>query len=212
MKHKTLVNFILDKSGSMDSIKESTISGFNEYLKTLQKDEKSEYEFTLTLFDTRVDTVCKEKAIRSVSRLNSESYKPNGNTALYDAVCQTIRGTKIRRGQTVINVIMTDGEENASTQYTEKDMQLLVHVLENQGNWSFVYLGANQDSFAKAAKFGFNPMNVSNFNATGTGVVRAMSMMASNTSAFVASASSNGGLGTANFFSKKDQDELSNVK
>lgn len=205
---KTLVNFILDKSGSMDSVKDATISGFNEYVSTLKKDEKSEYEFTLTCFDHRHETLYRSRPIKEVTRLNSESYQPNGNTALYDAVVSTIRNTKVEHGQKVLNVIMTDGEENASQTYTEKDMRLLIDTLQNNGNWTFLFLGANQDSYKNAARFGISSMNTVNFASTGASVNNMMRSMAVNTSSYAASASSS----TDAFFSKADQDNISSTK
>lgn len=204
---KIIVNFILDKSRSMQEVRNSTISGFNEYISTLKEDKKSEYEFTLTLFDTSVETVIKAKSLKSVKKLDADSYKPNGGTALYDAVCSTILNTKVE-GQKVINVIMTDGEENSSSTYTEKDMRMLIKVLENQGNWTFVYLGANQDSYKAAQKFGFQMGNVSNFNATSLGMSATMRSVASNTMNFSAAS----GTATNAFFSKADQDMLNETK
>ncbi len=205
---KTIVNFILDKSGSMSSVQDATISGFNEYIATLKKDKKSTYEFTLTLFDTEVATPVKSEDIKDVKDLDRKSYNPDGWTALYDAVCRTIKGVTLKKGEKAIAIIMTDGEENSSKEYTEVQMKALIQEREKEGNWTFVYLGANQDSYAKAQKYGFNQMNISNFNATTAGVGATMRAMASNTVMYSASSLSS----TMDFFSKDDQDELEKTK
>lgn len=200
---ETLVNFILDKSGSMESVRRATISGFNEYIQTLKKDG-NKYSFSLTLFDTLTSRPYINQPLEDVRELNEESYMPNGSTALYDAVCSTIRNINEKKGQKVINIIMTDGEENSSKEFTEVEMRKLIQDREKKGNWTFVYLGANQDSYATAQKFGFNKMNVSNFNATAKGMNMAMNVMAMNTSAFAG----NDQLSTRTFFSAKDQTNL----
>lgn len=203
-KKTTIVNFVLDKSGSMSSVQSATISGFNEYVGTLKADKKNSYEFTLTLFDTETKMPYEGVAISKIKDLDTESYAPAGNTALYDAVCRTINSVKETKGQKVITVIMTDGEENSSREFNEKHMRDLIAEKEKKGNWTFVYLGANQDSYAKAAQFGFNPMNTSNFHATAAGTGATMRMMATNTVAFATNASDN----TTAFFTKSDQDTL----
>lgn len=198
------MNFILDKSGSMESVVDATISGFNEYVQTLKKDG-NKYSFTLTLFDTGIETPIKGEAIGDVKKLDRKSYVPNGSTALYDAVCTTIKGVHEKKGQKVITIIMTDGQENASHEYNERDMRALIGGKEKQGNWTFVYLGANQDSYAVAANFGISQMNTANFSATGAGTMRAFSVMAMATG----SAAGGGGGGTTNFFSAADQNNIS---
>ncbi len=203
---ETLVNFILDKSGSMESVVEATISGFNEYVQTLRKDG-NKYSFTLTLFDTGIETPVKDEAIKNVKELNRKSYLPNGSTALYDAVCTTIKGVSEKKDQKVITIIMTDGQENASKEYSEKQMRALIGDREKKGNWTFVYLGANQDSYAVAKSFGIPVMNTANFVQTSIGTARAFSVMAMATG----SAAGGGGGGTSNFFSQADQTSLGNA-
>lgn len=206
VKGETLVNFILDKSGSMESVRRATISGFNEYLQTLKRDG-NKYSFTLTLFDTAITRPFVNSTINNVDNLNEETYQPNGGTALYDAVCGTIRNVSEKKGQKVINIIMTDGEENSSKEYTQDDMKSLIKERENKGNWTFVYLGANQDSYANAQKFGFSKMNTSNFNATGKGVQVMMATLSTNTRAFAG----NDTLATSAFFSASDQSNLASA-
>lgn len=206
--NKTIVNFILDKSGSMTSVQDSTISGFNEYISTLKKDKKNQYEFTLVLFDTQVVKPVYEADIKEVDDLDRKSYVPSGLTALYDAVCTTIRGVKEKKGQKVINVIMTDGEENSSKEYTQVQMKTLIEEREKKGNWTFVYLGANQDSYTVAQKYGILQGNITNFYASAAGVSATFTAMANNTRNFAG----NDTLSTANFFSKEDQETLGNTK
>lgn len=200
---ETLVNFILDKSGSMESVKSATISGFNEYINTLKKDG-NKYSFSLTLFDTQIETPFINTPLNEVDNLDAEKYDTNGSTALYDAVCTTIKKVDEKVGQKVITIIMTDGEENASKEYTQVQMKAMIAEREKKGNWSFVYLGANQDSYVNAQKFGISQMNTSNFVATDAGITRSMNLMASNTASFATSSLN----ATSAFFSQADQSNL----
>jgi uncharacterized protein YegL len=198
------VVFILDKSGSMGSCETATIEGFNEYLSTLKKDKKADYTFSLTLFDTVLTKLYEDEPIRNVKELTKEDYQPSGMTALYDAVGHSIKEKS--EGKTLV-VIMTDGAENSSREYDAKSIQKLIKGLEAKDNHTFVFLGANQDSWATGSILGIPTMNTSNFNATGTGVRAAMVMMAQNTSSFASSSE----VKTSNFLSKKDQSDLSNA-
>lgn len=206
--NETLVNFILDKSGSMESVKEATISSFNEYLRTL-KNDGNKYSFSLVLFDTKLDKVSVNQPIGGMTGLSSGNYLPGGNTALYDAVCSTIDGIKntLKKGQKVLTVIMTDGQENASVEHKGSDVKDRIAALENTGNWSFVFLGANQDSWLNAGAMGISKMNTANFNASDVGIKATMRSVASNTSSFSASSLGN----TSTFFSAKDQTDLMNA-
>lgn len=206
---KTIVNFILDKSGSMSSVRDATISGVNEYVQTLKNDKKSAYSFSLTVFDTESKELHKNKPLAKVEKLTKEDYEPGGNTALYDAVCSSIKSLKSEVGKSdkVLCVIMTDGEENSSKEYTQEQLKTLIKELEAEGNWTFVFLGANQDAWANAQKFGFHAQNVATFNSTEKGINNVFTMMASNTSAFSMRSVSN----TDSFLSKEDQDNLKNT-
>ncbi len=207
-KNKTLVSFVLDKSGSMGSVKDATISGFNEYVGTLKKDKKSDYLFSLTMFNDKPDRVIINKPIAEVEELNADTYVPDGMTALYDAVCMTIKQVELKKGDKAIMVIMTDGAENSSRQYDEKKMKQFIEDCETSKKWTFVYLGANQDSYAVAAKYGIHRGNVSNFNASASGMNATMRSVANNTVNFSAQSASS----TAAFFSKEDQDNLESTK
>lgn len=207
-KKKVLVNFILDKSGSMEVVRDTTISGVNEYIQTLKKDENIDYTFSLTMFDTEVVRPVVDKPLAGLEPLTKSEYVPNGGTALYDAVCRTIKQAQDSVADKVITVIMTDGEENSSREYDQNDMRDLIKRLEGKGNWTFVYLGANQDSYAVAMKHGFSYGNITNFNLTTAGTGIAMRTMAMNTSMTANSSNAS----TMDFFSKTDQETVEKTK
>lgn len=204
-KVDTLVNFILDKSGSMQVIKDATIKGVNEYITSLKKDGNS-YSFSLVMFDTESRKYCLNKPIASVKDIGPEDYVPGGWTALYDAVCSSVKDIEatIKANQKVLTVIMTDGEENSSKEYTQENLKDTIKRLEKTGKWSFVFLGANQDSWANASKIGISHMNTANFVASDKAMGQTFSAMSCNTRAFA----SNDTLGTNAFFSAQDQTNL----
>jgi hypothetical protein len=118
--------------------------------------------------------------------------KPRGGTALYDAVCIAIDTVGKRLAATpeknrpgvVIVCIVTDGGENASTEFTYKDVNTRVDRQKNQYNWQFMYLGANQDAFAVAQALSFDVSKTSNFktsnaDAVGSGISGMVSVMRS---------------------------------
>jgi uncharacterized protein YegL len=202
-----VVNVILDKSGSMESCKEGTIAGFNKYIRDLQK-KGGDIRFSLTLFDTiSIEKPYVDVPIEKVKLLNSETYKPAGGTPLYDAVIDATeacdeRVSKMEVKPAVLNVIMTDGEENSSTRHDEECLSDYRGKLEKQGNWTFVFLGANQDSFAKARVLGIAMGNTSNFRSDNIGMMAAMADVSANSVNFVANAQKGLALNTSNFFDK----------
>lgn len=207
-KPQPLVTVILDKSSSMERVRQATIDGFNEYVKGLVKD-MPDGMMGLTLFNHAVDR--KEAThIKNVEELTNQIYEPSGSTSLYDAVCSTLKDikNKVAEDQKSLVVIITDGQENTSIAYTEKDLAKLVKELEAKGNWTFVFLGANQDAFATASAWGVSKGNTANFNSTLRGVGQTFTVMSAATADFMAQDTGS----TKAFYSAAQQDELKNTQ
>ncbi|MDO8964164.1 MAG: vWA domain-containing protein [Coriobacteriia bacterium] len=154
----TLIAIVLDKSGSMDIVCEATISGFNEF-KGDQLRAGQDALVSLTLFDTQVHEVCSAIPLRELNDLDHGTYRPDGGTALYDAVGATINrierllGTTVVRPDRVLFAIITDGEENASREYDRRRVFDMIREREQAG-WAFVFMGANMDSYAASETVG----------------------------------------------------------
>lgn len=154
----TDITVVLDRSGSMASIQEDMEGGLNTYIKD-QQQQPGEANFTLVQFDDQYDRVHVGIPINTVPKCKLQ---PRGYTALYDAVGRAVTETgerldKLPDGQkpgTVIMVIVTDGHENASKEYTAEQVRDLVTRQSTIYNWRFTYLGANQDAFAVAKDMG----------------------------------------------------------
>lgn len=197
----TLVNFILDKSGSMGSIQSSVISGFNEYINGL-KNKGGKIKFSLTMFDTEsIDKPYIDADIKTVEPLTQKTYRPNAGTPLYDAVVDTIEAVnekvENKKDVAVITVILTDGEENSSVKHDEKCMRDLIKKLEKKGNWTFTFMGANIDAYDAANKFGISRGNTVSWSSDVIGTQNAFRGLAMASSAYAMTMQDNSAKGIA---------------
>lgn len=154
---EVLVNVILDRSGSMQVRRDPTISGYNEYIKGLRGDADTKYNVSLTQFDLTgaspaLTVSYLDKPLADVPDLDHATYEPRGNTPLYDAIGETIRRVTAN-GRAVITVIITDGEENASTEFDKDKIKALIAEKEKEG-WTFVFLGCDIDAYAAGGAMG----------------------------------------------------------
>jgi len=191
MKNKTDIIFILDRSGSMGSIKSSTIEGFNKFI-TDQKKVKGEAVMSLYQFDDKFDVIYENKDIKNTPLLNDETFVPRGMTSLYDAIGKTINNTGERLRKTkeserpdkVIFVILTDGQENNSTDYNENKINEMIKHQTEKYNWQFIFLGANQDAVLSARKIGINLDNALTFKASAKGLSATYDSISSNIASY----------------------------
>lgn len=158
---KTHITFVLDSSGSMSSIREDTIGGFNTFLEE-QQDEKGESTVTLFEFNTNVELLYQDNPIGDASTLDKETYTPGGQTALHDALITAIQDTRSHvadRAETapdnVIIVVLTDGKENASETPQQK-VHDEVEYQRKDADWEFLFIGANQDAALTASEMGID--------------------------------------------------------
>ena len=184
MKEKTQVYnvVILDKSGSMSSIRRAAVDGFNETLAGIQKaqekfSETQQHYISLVAFcSCEMRKLYDKTPVAEALPLDYEEYQPCCCTPLYDAMGFTL--TDIRKhvsGQSnsmVVVTIITDGLENASKEFTGQTVKKLVEDLRGQG-WTFTYMGANQDSVEVA--FTLSIRNARNFDYSDDGVLCAAS-------------------------------------
>lgn len=157
----THICMILDCSGSMQSVKPATISGYNEFIEAQQK-APGRAVVDLVLFNHDVLAKYAGQPVQKVRMLTAKDYTCDGNTALYDAMGSTIDALGIslagtveaRRPGRVVVVLMTDGMENASKNYLAGRVSTLVKHQRETYAWEFVFLGANQDAVLTGATMG----------------------------------------------------------
>lgn len=167
---------IIDKSGSMETIKDDAIGGFNSFLAQQKKIDR-DANVTFVLFDDRYQTVHDGVNIQKMENLTEDTYIPSGRTALLDAVGVTIDRVGERldaleeseKPENVIVFILTDGMENASSDYNRDRVKEMIELQSSKYGWEFIYGGANQDAFAEAGGLGIKAQNTFNFEATGEG-------------------------------------------
>lgn len=181
------VAVLLDRSGSMEEIRDDVIGGFNAFLAKIGGDAGTTL-VTLTQFDSvSVDVLCDGMPAREVLPLTHDTFEPRGTTPLFDALGSTLALTeeRVRRlGWTgsVMFVIITDGHENASTEWTRERVFARVKQMEESG-WAFLYMGAHADAYDQASGIGVAPGNQARFGRTARGTERMAAQMA--VSAFV---------------------------
>jgi hypothetical protein len=144
---------ILDESGSMESIKQATIVGFNEIVQTIKGTEKqfSEQEHFVSLVTFNglgLKSKLFNKKARALQELDERSFQPDASTPLFDAIGYSIARLRKEIGPakdvSVLVTILTDGEENASTEFSGLAVQRLISEMKSKG-WTFTYIGANHN-------------------------------------------------------------------
>ena len=167
---------ILDRSGSMEAIRDDAIGGFNAFLAE-QKALPGEARLTLVLFDDQYEVAVDHARLQSVEPLTSRTFVPRGSTALLDAMGRTIDEVGQRLAKTpeaerpakVIVVTITDGHENASTSYTQRQVFDRVARQRDTYGWEFRFIGANQDAIATAAQLSIDAAHAIGFCADSAG-------------------------------------------
>jgi uncharacterized protein YegL len=183
----TSINVIIDKSGSMAGLAQDTIGSFNTFVKE-QKDVPGEAAFTLCAFNHDYNLIHDFVKLTSVPDLDSKSYRPNGNTALLDALGTTINsvGQKLaampedERPSKVIFLIITDGQENSSSKFSKEQIKSMVEHQRDAYKWEFVFVGANIDAFHDGQSYGVTGQNSVGYNATKGGTHQLYSSVSSN--------------------------------
>ena len=165
-KQRVLVIVILDKSGSMAAKASDVIEGFNAYLAGLAEEDSVDYSLSLTLFDTEIQYRHVGVPLSKIDKLDFKSYRPGGNTALNDAIGMTVRKVEAdgHQADKVVTVIMTDGEENSSREWSTAGVKALVQEKEKNGDWTFVFMGAAIDAWSQGASYGIRESNVAQYD------------------------------------------------
>ena len=189
MNHPTVTAvynlIILDESGSMQSIKQPTINGFNEIIQSIRHDAKQTAEVAqwinfYSFNGAGIKEILPLGRVEELPLLSEESYQPDHMTPLYDAIgyaCSKLRfAIEKANNYSVLVTILTDGEENASKEFDHNGVSRLIAALKEKG-WVFTYIGANHDVKKVALS-----MNISNSMSFESNLMGTESMMQENMS------------------------------
>ena len=184
IKDFTELVFILDRSGSMSGLESDTIGGFNSMLQK-QQAVAGECRITTVLFDHSYKLLHDRIDIRAVGPLTEKEYYVGGSTALIDAIGMTINklvnvqksmAEEYRDGK-VMFVIITDGEENSSREYSAEKVRAMIEREKEKYGWEFVFLGANIDAVQTAGRFGISADRAVDYLADSAGTTLNFEMM-----------------------------------
>jgi uncharacterized protein YegL len=176
MKNKrTYYHLIIDRSGSMNGHIEQTVEGVNQQIRRIkeigERFPEQELITSLTLFNHRITKAWSYIKSGLLREINYSDYRPDGNTALLDAIGITLNELQKKIGAEVENneasavvVIVTDGYENASNNYTHSQVASLIGELEQTGKWTFSYLGVTLDAVEIAESLNIKKNNALHFN------------------------------------------------
>lgn len=172
-----LIAALLDRSGSMQAIADDTRGGFDAFIAS-QRGQSGSTVVTLAQFDDKYEMVYQNRAIDEVAPL---ALDPRGTTALLDAIGRYISeiGSALgglpedQRPGSVMIVVLTDGHENASKEWTKDSVRQLISQQEEKYGWDFVFLGANMDAVDVGQRIGFAPDRAMTYAASSTGVLGA---------------------------------------
>jgi Mg-chelatase subunit ChlD len=166
----TDITLVVDRSGSMASVREDAEGGVNTFI-AKQAQEPGDALLTLVQFDTEYEFLHRGVPISQVPKYE---LVPRGMTALLDAVGRAVNETGERlakmpeqdRPGLVIFVVMTDGHENSSKEFTKAQIKEMIEHQQHVYSWQFTFLGANQDAFAEAGSLGIDAAGVACFAAS----------------------------------------------
>lgn len=180
------VYVLIDNSSSMAPHRERTMSSVNEYLDTVRQTAKKdgiEASVSISFFSNTDSLAWNESAtskrnnakltfsrvmapIERITPLTLAEVNPYGNTPLYDAVGQIIKTNMMAhkgKDENLALVIITDGEENSSQEYSSATVKSLIKECEASG-WMVMYLGANQDAWAVGASMGMSQAHTATYD------------------------------------------------
>jgi hypothetical protein len=187
MKINSHITAVVDRSGSMAHLADDTIGGFNQFLDD-QKAVPGAAVFSLYLFNHDVHPIVTNVPLSDVEPLTSQVYAVGGNTAYLDALGQAITDTgdylkslpESERPDTIVVLVMTDGQENSSREYTLGEIRELVERQEQEWKWKFLFLGANLDATTEGAKMGVSKKMSMSYAAKGSTVRESLRATSSN--------------------------------
>ncbi|MEM9446708.1 MAG: vWA domain-containing protein [Verrucomicrobiota bacterium] len=177
--NSTHISILLDRSGSMDSIREDTIGGFNQFLDD-QRDNSTDATLSFVQFDSSdsYEVIYDFQDLAGVSDLDRNDFVPRGGTPLLDAIGRSINDLEAdldalsedERPEKVVMAIITDGRENSSFEFTKTEIESMIDEKQDEDDWQFVFLSSDLSAIGEAQILGFQPFGVLKYENTSEGV------------------------------------------
>lgn len=143
---------ILDESGSMQPVREEITKSINDLIREQKQVKDRPATLTLVKFNNNVRRVIRNKNLNDVNLLSYRDYNPEGSTALYDSIADTLQW--MNKQKNVLVVIVTDGQENASKTYNKNAVTEMIEQRKLEDGWSFVYLSNDLSTFEQGNSIG----------------------------------------------------------
>lgn len=179
MKKKVHNLLIIDESGSMNVVRDATISGINQLIEQIKKSQgeyldQEHFVSLVTFNEFGVKYRFFNQPVQELILMNQELFQPNGLTPLYDAVCKSVLKLKhdlyYAENYSTLVTIITDGQENSSSEFSYKETKLIINELSKNPNWIFGLIGANIDVEMTAELLGIPIKRTISFQADNEGV------------------------------------------
>jgi uncharacterized protein YegL len=178
---------IIDRSGSMSPLATEVINSFNHFIKDQRKVD-GEATISLIQFDDQYEVNYSFMGLQIAPLLDKHSYSPRGMTAMFDAIGKTINNTgkhlanmkEDDRPDKVVVLIQTDGEENASKEFTSNTIHTMIKDQTDKYSWEFVFLGANINAKSTANNIGIPKKNAMTYTANSIGTCSAINSVSNN--------------------------------
>lgn len=155
---KLYAHVIMDRSGSMASMRSEAVAGYREYCDTLRLIPDTDVHISLTIFDSQSVDLIRDNAKPETAKISEIEFVPRGMTPLFDAIGRTLPMAEARAkalGTEIVSVlVVTDGQENDSKEYKRERIKEMIEAAQKAG-WQFQFIGANQDSWANASGLGY---------------------------------------------------------
>lgn len=210
----TYIALVLDRSSSMNAVREATIAGFNAFI----EEQRTAPGDALVTFASFADTYELHRdgvPLASIEPLTEQSYNPHGNTALYDGIGKTIDAVGRRlasmpeeaRPGKVLVMVQTDGEENASRSYNRWQITSMINHQRTKYSWNFVFIGASETAIAGAIAMGVPQNFTKQYTADVIGTTNMLRSASAGVARYRSVASENLGAvyETQDFFSPTDE-------
>ena len=202
------IAIVLDQSSSMSFVKDETINGFNEQVQTIKKNAKTrdgKTTVSLVLFNNSVNIAVKLEDSTVLKELSSEQYRLDYGTAMLDAIGATMlmfdKEVDDNENNRYLVIIISDGQENSSREFSYENIAKMINKRQNNGRWTFSYIGANQDLSQVAESMGIHKGNMMSYESTALGSMTMFSSLSMSLNKFMSRTDA-----SDNHFISKDDD------